>query len=75
MVTRRGKRSIVGVDGVFDDEDYNQFDEQDTNDESNHADGADIPTAVDNIWKRTTIPENIDLPCRGIFTTLAIRGG
>ena len=29
VVVRRGKRSIIGVDGVVDEEDYNQFDDPD----------------------------------------------
>ena len=32
-VVRKGKRSIVGVDGVVDEEDYDQFDDQDTDHE------------------------------------------
>ena len=32
-VVRKGKRSIVGVDGVVDEEDYDQFDDPDTDDE------------------------------------------
>jgi hypothetical protein len=64
MITRRGKSSIVGVDGVVDEEDYNQSDEPDTDDEANHAPagGTGIPTPVDDRRKRTTLPENIDLP-------------
>ena len=33
VVVRKGKRSIVGVDGVVDEEDYDQFDDPDTEEE------------------------------------------
>jgi hypothetical protein len=33
VVMRRGKRSIVGVDGVVDEEDYDQFDDPDTDED------------------------------------------
>jgi hypothetical protein len=61
MIMRRCKRSIVRVDGVVDEDDYNQFDELDTDDEADHADGNGIPTPADNRKKQTTLPENIDL--------------
>jgi hypothetical protein len=54
MITRRGKRSIIGVDGVVDEDDYNQFDEPDTDDEADHADGTGVPNPVNNRRKQTT---------------------
>jgi hypothetical protein len=61
MITRRGKRSIVGVDGVVNEEYYNQFDEPDTYEEAD-VDGNGTPTPIDNRRKQTTLPENIELP-------------
>jgi hypothetical protein len=43
---------------VVDEDDYNQFDELDTDNEADHADGTGIPTPVDKRRKRPTVPEN-----------------
>ena len=65
VIVRRGKRSIVGVDGVVDEEDYNQFDEPDM-DAGADDDGDGTPTSTStstpNRRDRTTLTEDIELP-------------
>ena len=60
VIMRRGKRSIVGVDGVVDEEDYNQFDDLDpVVDEA----AVCIPPPVP--WQRrieTTLPAGNEFP-------------
>jgi hypothetical protein len=55
VVMRRGKRSIVGVDGVVDEEDYNQFDDPDTDDDD-EATQVSGPTRRDRTTLSVTRP-------------------
>jgi hypothetical protein len=55
VVMRRGKRSIVGVDGVVDEEDYDQFDDPDT-DEDDEATQDPEPTRRDRTTLSVTRP-------------------
>ena len=55
--------SIVGVDGVVDEEDYNQFDEPDMDAGANNdGDGTPTSTSTPNRRDRTTLTEDIELP-------------
>ena len=62
IVVGRGKRSIVGVDGVVDEEDYNQFDDPDP---VLDDDGICLPTSTLCCKRnRTTLPDDVEFPCK-----------
>ena len=53
VVVRRGKRNIVGMDGVANENDFNEFGDRNIDDDEDHDDGTATYTTKRS---RTTLP-------------------